>query len=67
MNVMNDVLAKYLDDFVVVFSDDILVSYRNIRDHAKHLAMVLDKLQHHHLFAKASKCHIATTSIKFRG
>ena len=45
MNIMNDVLAKYLDDFVVVFLDDILVFSRTVREHAKHLAMVLDKLQ----------------------
>ena len=67
MNIMNDVLAKYLDDFVVVFLDDILVFSHTVKEHAKHLAMVLDKLQQHHLFAKASKCQIATTNIEFLG
>ena len=45
MNVMNDVLADYLDDSVTVFLDDILVIFRTIKEHAKHLAMVLDKLK----------------------
>ena len=67
MNIMNDVLTEYLDDFVVVFLDDILVFSRTFKEHAKHLAMVLDKLQQHHLFAKASKCQIATTNIEFLG
>ena len=65
MNLMNDVLAEYLDDFVVVFLDEILVFSRIVKEHAKHLVMALAKLQKHHLFAKASKCQIATTSIEF--
>ena len=67
MNLMNDVLAEYLDDFVVVFLDNILVFSRTVKEHAKHLAMVLAKLQKHHLFAKASKCQIVMTSIEFLG
>ena len=44
MNLMNDVLADYLDDFVVVFLDDILIYSKTIEDHVVHLRKVLQKL-----------------------
>ena len=67
MNLMNDVLADYLDDFVVVFLDDILIYSNTIEDHVVHLRKVLQKLREHQLFAKASKCEIAYESIEFLG
>ena len=39
MNLMNDVLADYLDDFVVVFFDDILIYSKTLKDHAIHLSL----------------------------
>ena len=44
MNMMNDVLSDYLDDFVLVFLDDILVYSRTVEIHAKHLGKVLEAL-----------------------
>ena len=44
MNLMNDVLADYLDDFVVVFLDDILIYSKTIEEHVVHLRQVLQKL-----------------------
>ena len=67
MNLMNDVLADYLDDFVVVFLDDILIYSKTLEDHAIHLKKVLQKLRDHQLYAKASKCEIAYKSIEFLG
>ena len=64
---MNDLLANYLDDFVVVFLDDILIYLKTIEDHVVHLWNVLQKLQNHQLFAKASKYEIAYESIEFLG
>ena len=64
---MNDVLADYLDDFVVVFLDDILIYSKTIEDHVVHLQKVLQKLREHQLFVKASKCKIAYESIEFLG
>ena len=64
---MNDVLADYLDDFVIVFLDDILIYSKTIEDHVVHLRKVLQKLREHQLFAKASKCEIAYESIEFLG
>ena len=65
MNLMNDVLADYLDDFVVVSLDDILIYSKTINNHFVYLQKVLHKLQDHQLFAKAWKCEIAYRSIEF--
>ena len=67
MNLMNDVLKDYLDDFVVVFLDDILIYSKTPEDHAEHLRKVLEKLRQHRLYAKASKCQMAVQKIEFLG
>ena len=67
MNLMNDVLRDYLDKFVIVFLDDILIYSKTINDHLEHLRLVLDKLRKYKLFAKASKCLIAQDKIEFLG
>ena len=64
---MNDVFADYLDDFIVVFLDDILIYSKTIEDHVVHFRKVLQKLREHQLFVKASKCKIAYKSIEFLG
>ena len=67
MNMMKVLLGEYLDKFVLVFLDDVLISSANPRDHAKHLQKVLGKLWEHKLLAKASKCEILKTSVEFLG
>jgi len=52
---MNNVLHPYLDKFVIVFIDDILVYSKNEEDHAEHLAIVLRFFREHQLYAKLSK------------
>ena len=47
MNLMNGVLANYLDDLIVVFLDDVLIYSKTIEDHVVHLWKVLQKLQEH--------------------
>jgi hypothetical protein len=56
MYLMNSVFMDYLDKFVVVFIDDILVYSQNEQDHEEHLRKVLQRLQHCQLYAKLSKC-----------
>jgi hypothetical protein len=56
MNLMNSVFMDYLDKFVVVFIDDILIYFQSEEKHADHLRMVLQRLQEHQLYAKLSKC-----------
>ena len=67
MNLMHDVLREYLDQFVLVFLDDILVYSQTVEDHAEHLRQVFAKLREWQLFAKASKCQMLTKSIEFLG
>ena len=65
MNMMNDLLGEYLNKFVLVFLDDVLIYSTNPQDHADHLRKVLGKLREPQLFAKANKCEILKTSVEF--
>ena len=56
MDYMNRIFRPYLDKFVVVFIDDILVYSKTERDHAKHLRLVLQILKERKLCAKLSEC-----------
>ena len=56
MNLMNKVFMEFLDKFVIVFIDDILVYSKNEEEHKEHLRLVLGKLREHRLYAKFSKC-----------
>jgi hypothetical protein len=53
---MNKVFMKFLDNFVVVFINDILVYSKTKEEHAEHLRLVLGTLREHQLYAKFSKC-----------
>jgi hypothetical protein len=61
MNLMNKVFMEYLDRFVVVFIDDILIYSKSESDHEEHLRMVLQKLRDNQLYAKFSKCSFGLT------
>jgi hypothetical protein len=56
MNLMNNVFMDYLDKFVVVFIDDILIYSQSEEEHVDHLRKVLQRLREHQLYAKLSKC-----------
>jgi hypothetical protein len=56
MLLMNKVFMDYLDTFVVIFIDDILVYSKLEAEHEKHLRLVLQRLREHKLYAKLSKC-----------
>ena len=56
MNLMHRVFQPYLDQFVVVFVDDILIYSQSEREHEDHLRIVLQLLRYHQLYAKFSKC-----------
>jgi hypothetical protein len=65
MYLMNRVFMAYLDKFVVVFIDDILVYSRSEDEHVYHLRLVLQKLQDHKLYAKLSKCEFWLKQVAF--
>ncbi|XP_069145899.1 uncharacterized protein [Solanum lycopersicum] len=67
IDLMNRVFKPFLDMFVIVFIDDILVYSRSEEEHADNLRMVLRVLQHQMLYAKFSKCEFWLTSVAFLG
>ena len=67
MDLMNRVFRPYLDQFVVVFIDDILVYSRDEQEHEQHLKIVLQTLREKKLYAKLSKCDFWLKEISFLG
>jgi hypothetical protein len=65
MYLMNMVFMKYLDKFVVVFIDVILVYSNTEEEHEEHLRLVLEKLRINQLYAKFSKCEFWLTEVAF--
>jgi hypothetical protein len=61
MYLMNKMFMEYLDKFVVVFIDDILIFSKTEEEHEKHLRLVLEKLRCNQLYAKFSKCEFWLT------
>jgi hypothetical protein len=64
---MNKVFMEYLDKFVVVFIDDILVYSKDEEEHEEHLRLVLQKLRDNQLYAKLSKCEFWLNEVSFLG
>ncbi|WVZ70736.1 LOW QUALITY PROTEIN: hypothetical protein U9M48_019379 [Paspalum notatum var. saurae] len=56
MDLMNRVFMDYLDKFIVVFIDDILIYSKSEEEHGVHLRLVLQRLREHKLYAKLKKC-----------
>ncbi|KAK5775591.1 hypothetical protein PVK06_043497 [Gossypium arboreum] len=67
MDLMNRIFRPYLDRFVVVFIDDILVYSRDETEHAEHLRLVLQILRDRQLYAKFSKCEFWLREVSFLG
>ena len=67
MDFMNRVFSPYLDKFVIVFIDDILVYSGGPEEHAKHLRTVLQILRERQLYAKFSKCQFWLDKVAFLG
>jgi hypothetical protein len=67
MYLMNKVFMEYLDKFVVVFIDGILVYSRSEEEHEEHLRLVLQKLRDHRLYAKLSKYEFWLKQVAFLG
>ncbi|WJZ87492.1 hypothetical protein VitviT2T_006866 [Vitis vinifera] len=67
MDLMNRVFKPYLDQFVVVFIDDILVYSRSGEEHEHHLSIVLRTLRDKQLYAKLKKCEFWLDKVSFLG
>ncbi|WKA05087.1 hypothetical protein VitviT2T_023072 [Vitis vinifera] len=66
-NLMNVVLFDYLDAFVVVYLDDIVVYSKTLTEHEKHLRLVFQRLRENRLYVKPEKCEFAQEEITFLG
>ena len=67
MDLMNRVFHPYLDRFVIVFIDDILVYSGSSEEHSEHLRIVLQTLWERQLYAKLSKCQFLLERVTFLG
>eukprot|EP00253_Pinus_taeda_P018429 PITA_18429 len=67
MCLMNSVFHRFLDKFVLIFIDDILIYSRSQEEHEEHLRMVLQTLREHQLYAKFSKCDFFIEEIQYLG
>jgi hypothetical protein len=66
-HLMNDVFCEYFDDFVVCYIDDIFIFSKNMKDHERHVHLVLEKFQKVGLYAKFEKCEFHQFEVEFMG
>jgi hypothetical protein len=64
---MNNIFRKWLDDFVIVYIDDILIYSGSLEEHAEHLQKVFQGLRENKLYAKLEKCEFGVTKVDFLG
>ncbi|KAG1122709.1 hypothetical protein G6F38_014011 [Rhizopus arrhizus] len=64
---MNAVLHDFIDKFVLVYLDDILIFSKTQEDHYKHLRLVMQRLRENKLYANPKKCVFNRTEVEFLG
>ena len=67
MRAMNDFCRPFIDDFVIVYLDDILIFSQTWEEHVKHVKHVLDVLVRKKLYLNMSKCEFGKTSLVYIG
>ena len=67
MDLMHKVFQPYLDQFIVVFVDDILIYSQSEEEHEDHLRIVLQALREHQLYTRCNKCEFWLTGVRFLG
>ena len=65
MNLMNRIFKEYLDKFIIVFINDILIYSKTWKEHEEHLRIPLQTLKNHQLYAKFSKCEFWLDKVQF--
>jgi hypothetical protein len=64
---INDTFHEYLDKFIVVYLDNILIYSNNLADHRKHVRLALEKMRNAQLFSKAEKCSYDASEVEYLG
>lgn len=64
---MNTIFREEVDDFVIIYIDDILVYFKTAEEHAGHLGAILKKLRYNKLYANGKKSELAQLEIEFLG
>jgi len=64
---MNGIFREWLDDFVVIYIDDILIYSGSLEEHVEHLWKVFQRLRENKLYAKFEKCKFGVTEVDFLG
>jgi hypothetical protein len=67
IDTMNRVFQYYLDQFTIVFIDDILIYSKMLEEHEEHLWKILERLRSEKLYAKLEKCEFCLDSVSFLG
>ena len=63
----NEIFRDYLDKFVIIYIDDLLIFSKNFEEHKKHITNVLQRLLEHQLYAKSEKCEFSMEELEFLG
>jgi len=64
---MNDIFSNFLDVYIMIYLDDILIYLNNMSEHYQHVKEVLKHLRKAGLYAKAEKCKFHSKSVKYLG
>lgn len=64
---MNRVFHNYIDDFLIIFLDDLLIFSETEDEHLQHIELVLQKLQKHKLYVSPKKCAFMDNEVEFLG
>ena len=62
---MNDLFRSYLDKFVIIYLNDILIYFKNDEEHTQHIKLMVEVLRKHEFYAKSSKCNFYQKHIEF--
>ena len=62
---MNDLLQSFLDKFVIIYLNDILIYFKNDEKHTQHIKLMIEAFRKHEFYTKSSKCNFYQKHIKF--
>ena len=63
--IINDLLRSYLDKFMIIYLNDILIYFKNNEKHTQHIKLMIEVFRKHEFYAKPSKCNFYQKHIKF--